>query len=592
MSDNTDFFPLERNRYFYGKLLTVRDFEVEQQYTRKNLRLMNRLNTGPGVLCGLGVSASDDSTLLIESGAALDYAGRMVVLEEPALRKLQMLDGHEELLGKDTGWLCLTYDEKAQEPVNAVGADPGESRQFNMIRESSRLYLTAQPPEYRGLMEAMGRENATILYSSDEVTLVLTAPSAVCVGEEFIVEILVIRNEKTPPIHFLLHAESLIVESEDGLAHLNYQENGQEKRNVYTVRFPLKARQAGGTDAKLFSSGAELDIELGSHRYKNYIDPDLRVRVCGSHDELERWRADSDNLERNLRGCDTPIYLAKLELIQSTGSIFLSSVTSLPFDQRQKRDVVTAGGSDIKTVTASVRSLEYWQRPDVKAAYQHSSGSLHFDFGIPSPEQYDYAITHGTVLLTMPGGLRVNTRVWSDEIQHGLGPGAVDIRLSIEFNDSNRSETALFFGNTEVFRGKNSPVTPPWVEASAIVYPERGTMRIGLWLHDVVDGNNLTVHYFAQKPERDTSRLLSNRQLSLTVTPEFAHVSKRGKLHLEAQVVGSEDKTVLWSVKEDNGGAIDRNGLYTAPEQPGTYEIIATACADNSVTASVFVIVE
>ena len=149
MSDNTAFFPLERNRYFYGKLLTVRDFEVEQQYTRKNLRLMNRLNTGPGVLCGLGVSASDDSTLLIESGAALDYAGRMVVLEEPALRKLQMLDGHEELLGKDTGWLCLTYDEKAQEPVNAVGADPGESRQFNMIRESSRLYLTAQPPEYR-----------------------------------------------------------------------------------------------------------------------------------------------------------------------------------------------------------------------------------------------------------------------------------------------------------------------------------------------------------------------------------------------------------------------------------------------------------
>ena len=26
------FFPLERNRYFYGKLLTVRDFEIEQRY--------------------------------------------------------------------------------------------------------------------------------------------------------------------------------------------------------------------------------------------------------------------------------------------------------------------------------------------------------------------------------------------------------------------------------------------------------------------------------------------------------------------------------------------------------------------------------
>ena len=28
------FFPMERNRYFYGKLLTVRDFEIEQRYDR------------------------------------------------------------------------------------------------------------------------------------------------------------------------------------------------------------------------------------------------------------------------------------------------------------------------------------------------------------------------------------------------------------------------------------------------------------------------------------------------------------------------------------------------------------------------------
>ena len=592
MSDHTDFFPLERNRYFYGKLLTVRDFEVEQQYTRKNLRLMNRLNAGPGVLCGLGVSASDDSTLLIESGAALDYSGRMVVLEEPVLRKLQMLDGHEELLGRDTGWLCLSYDETALEPVNAVGAAPGESRQFNMTREGSRLYLTAQPPEYRGLMEALGRENATVLYSSEEVTLVLTAPSAVCAGEEFTAEVLVVRNERTPPIHFHLRSESLVVESEDGTARLEFRENGQEKRNVYTARFQLKARKSAGTDGLLFSDGAELDIELGSHRYKNYINPGLRIRVCGNWEELQRWHTDTDNLERNLRGRDTPIYLAKLELIQSTGSFFLSSVTSLPFDQRRKQDTVTTGGSDIKAVTASVRSLEYWQRPDVNAAYQHATGMLHFDFGIPSPEQYDYAITHGTVDLTMPGGLRVNSRVWSDEVQHGLGPGAVDVRLSIEFSDVRRAETALYFGNTEIFRGKSAPATPPWVEAAAIVYPERGTMRIGLWLHDVVEGNRLTVHYFAQKPERDTSRLLANRQLGLTVTPEFSRVSKRGKLRLEAAVVGSEDKAVLWSVKDENGGAIDQNGLYTAPEQAGTYEIVATARADNSVTASVFVIVE
>ena len=56
MSGNTDFFPLERNRYFYGKLLTVRDFELEQKYTRSAAQLMHRLVFGAGVVCGLSVN--------------------------------------------------------------------------------------------------------------------------------------------------------------------------------------------------------------------------------------------------------------------------------------------------------------------------------------------------------------------------------------------------------------------------------------------------------------------------------------------------------------------------------------------------------
>ena len=57
-------------------------------------------------------------------------------------------------------------------------------------------------------------------------------------------------------------------------------------------------------------------------------------------------------------------------------------------------------------------------------------------------------------------------------------------------------------------------------------------------------------------------------------------------------MVGSEDKSVVWQVREQNGGAIDRNGVYQAPELPGTYEIIASAGVDDTITASAFVIVE
>ena len=357
--------------------------------------------------------------------------------------------------------------------------------------------------------------------------------------------------------------------------------------------FALRARALTDVDSQLFPAGCELNVELGSHHYKNYLNLEAGVHLCRDQEACRIRRRQLDDLERHLQGWDLPIYLAKLELIHSAGGVFVGEVTSLPFQQSMagERDG-KAGGAGELTVTTSVRSLEYWQKPDVKAVYQPSTGGLHLDFGIPSPEQYDYAIAHGTVELTMPGGIRVNSRVFSQEIAHGLGPGAVDVRLSVEFVDKEQGETALLCGNSEVFKSKSVKIAPPWVEAAAVVYPERGTMRIGLWLHDTVEGNLVRVHYFAQKPERDTSRILSQRRVSLTVTPEFSRLGCRGKLRFQAEVVGSEDKSVTWSVKEENGGVIDRNGLYQAPELPGTYEITAVAGADESVSASAFVIVE
>ena len=593
MSGNTDFFPLERNRYFYGKLLTVRDFEIEQRYTRSSAQLMHRLVYGAGVVCGLGVSTSDDSTLLIESGMAIDYLGRMVNVEEPLLRKLQMIDGQEDVRDKASAYLCLEYQETDLEPVNAVGATSGESRQCNITREGAHLFLSAQEPDYRSLLEASGKENVSVLYSSDELSLVLAVPEAVCAGRDFTVELLVVKNEKTPPVYFQLSGDSGFVESEDGRVHLEFRESPEEKRRVYQVSFRLKARQMSDLQSAFLPAGGEIDLELGSHRYKNYVEVGAKCFLCKDTDQLAERRRRMDNLERRLQGRDIPIYLAKLELLQSAGSTFIVSVTNLPFDQRITQEGSTSGDGGPRTVTTSVRSLEYWQKPDVKANFQPATGALHFDFGIPSPEQYDYAVSHGTVDLTLPGGMRVNRKIYSEEIPHGLGPGTVDVRLSVEFNDhSAADETALCFGNSEIFVKSKEKNSVPWVEAAAVVYPRRGTMRIGLWLHDMVEGNRLTVHYFAQKPERDTSRILTQRRVGLTVSPEFSHAPVRGTIRFQAEVTGSEDKSVRWLVKEENGGVIDHNGIYQAPELPGTYEIVAVSSADESITASAFVIAE
>ena len=427
--NHANFFPFERNRYFYGKLLTVRDFEVEQRYHCSKRALLNRLLHGSGVVCGLGVTASDESTLMIESGMALDYQGREIVLPETLFRKLQMLEGQETLAGKKDAYLCLSYAQEDVEPVNATGAEVGSQRQFDLTREGYRLFLTTEPPAYQELLEAAGEENVSVLYQSDDLILVLSVPSGLYAGEEFQVRVLVVKNEKTPPVQFSLEGENTFVESDNGRVRLAYRESREEKRCVYTVDFPLRARALSDVDGQLFPSGCELNVELGSHRYKNYLTVEAAVHLCRDQEESRLRRRRMDDLSRHLRGRDLPLYLAKLELIHSAGGVFVGAVTNLPFQQTASGEGEHKSGKNGDlTVTTSVRSLEYWQKPDVKAVYQPSTGGLHLDFGIPSPEQYDYAVAHGTVDLTMPGGIRVNSRVFSKEIAHGLGAGAVQVQ--------------------------------------------------------------------------------------------------------------------------------------------------------------------
>ena len=585
------FFPIEHNRYFYGKLLTVRDFEVEQNYAGIKRRLINRLVHGTGVVCGLGVSASDDTTLIIDSGMALDYLGREIVLSEPLIRKLEMIEGQGSLRGRNDAYLCLGYDETDIEPVNAVGGETGES-QFNMTREGYKLFFSAEEPEYRSLLEAEGKENVSVIYSSDELTLVLYAPEAVCSGDEFEVNVLVIKNNRTMPVRFTIEGENSFIESEDGRLSLEYTQSPDETSNVIETGFRFRAQSLSGIPVQLFPNGVELNVELGNHKYKNFITVNADLFICENEiARRERLRL-SDTLTKRLRGKQIPIYLAKLELINATDRVFVASVMNLPYGQALmgKKAMQSAAGGAFE-ITTAIRTLEYWQKPDIKASFNKQTGSMHFDFGIPTPEVYDYATSHGVVDMAMPGGVRVNARYVSEEIPHGLGAGNVDIRLSVEFDDESDGGSCLF-GNSEVFKGKSSRINPPQVETAAVLYPSRGTMRIGVWLHDDVKGNLLRVHYYAQKPEHDTKRLLEKRKVSISVTPEVSRLARRGKVRFKATVVGSEDKNVIWRIKDEMGGEIDQNGSYQAPEAAGTYEIVACASADNTVTASAFVIVD
>ena len=113
----------ERNRFFYGKLMDVAQFEKEQSYFRRQQWLVNRLALGSGVLAGLNLSpGSAPGRVKLDAGAALDGAGRLIVVPQPF-----EIDAHQatDATGAPSGppqnaglmLISIAYAEGTADPV-------------------------------------------------------------------------------------------------------------------------------------------------------------------------------------------------------------------------------------------------------------------------------------------------------------------------------------------------------------------------------------------------------------------------------------------------------------------------------------------
>lgn len=136
----------ERNNYFYGKLMTVRDFFAEQCYFNGKRWLINRMILGWGVVCGLDVVSKDNdpTKVIVKPGLAIDCCGReLLVCEDQVVDlvpqesecdkpKVQTEQKEQKLL------ICLEFYDCKTEPVHTppVACDQKEKGEFNRIRDS------------------------------------------------------------------------------------------------------------------------------------------------------------------------------------------------------------------------------------------------------------------------------------------------------------------------------------------------------------------------------------------------------------------------------------------------------------------------
>ena len=137
----------ERNNYFFGKLMTVRDFFAEQHYFNEKRWLINRMINGWGVVCGLNVCLKENTTdtIIITPGLAIDCLGREILICEPQEVSLNDVvppfEPSSENINTNNLAICLEYFDCKTEPVNIppIDCSKRERGEFNRIRDSFKI---------------------------------------------------------------------------------------------------------------------------------------------------------------------------------------------------------------------------------------------------------------------------------------------------------------------------------------------------------------------------------------------------------------------------------------------------------------------
>jgi hypothetical protein len=66
--------------------------------------------------------------------------------------------------------------------------------------------------------------------------------------------------------------------------------------------------------------------------------------------------------------------------------------------------------------------------------------------------------------------------------------------------------------------------------------------------------------------------------VGISISPREATLNANAQLQLSAHVSSAGNKTVLWT---STGGTVDSTGLFTAPQLPGIFNVVATSQADT-----------
>lgn len=588
--NNRRYYSFERNNYFYGKLLTSRDFEDEQNYMNNKRRLINRVLHGAGIVYGLDVVAVDESSVVIQSGLALDSSGREIVVPSTQVVKLSTIRGYSDL---KTSSVCLgiAYAEEKTEPVYAVmnkDADAQE-RQYNHLKEGYELFLQ----DSRDCVREPKKEDEYIawkvLYQDDDLRITQYLPTFAVPGM-----LVKARTEihKTSHMPFVCSFSCKV--DTDGMIPGETQIRADNVSQEYGETMVLE--QTFRPEDYIFGNGdvsvrfSEITVQKSGVKE---AAPDTSMTlnpVYGTALEYVHKTSYRGNLDVDLdRKYDEKLWIAGIQLIRSERHSIIDRVEKAPFDQY-------VYSSEQLMILEKLEEFLIPQDGSAGRPQVHVQGNSERS-AAAAPERRSNS--SGVFEMSLGSGGEVGKVYFSDEIMHGLGNGPVYVDIGIEYisRDVNASgdRESIILGDGSIFES-DSTVTDEkifQVDQAVKILPDRGTFIVGVRPRVKMGRIGLRIRWYAFKPEDLEQRVYdrSEQKGCIMIQPDTIVLPPKGSVHINPVFINMPEEALSYTLLDPEGGKIDNTGLYTAPAQEGVYEIKAAALSDPEIFTHAFIIV-
>ena len=564
---NTQLYPFERNNYFYGKLLSVEDFNSEQKYMDDKRRLINRLVHGIGVVCGLNVVRVDDMTVSVESGLALDTTGREIVLDKPVTKKLSMLNGFDTAVNSGSNayvYLCLEYSEGANGSVHQIIS--GNKSNPDRIKEGYNLYLTTSEPEDDiNRTDSVFEQSVTVFWNGS-VRIRHIMPKFINPDSSFPfrVEIETYSRQFTA---FSYDIQLVCLNSaSDGssVIKVNFDEKLLEKTGKYVLVYELAAANVNDTVGTATPDTSTFRIAYDKTPVEGEVSGSSSVKITGK-DVFDAFVEDSYNHSMDTEMRHTlgqRLFLARINLVNSVGTSIIDNIENVPFNQYVASNTLLSAVGRNRRSYGTDKSFSLAASSDEK----------------PRSSEKSMEIASGIARINLNEGSLKNRAFFSDEIYHGLGLGSVTIILGTA------TDSATVYGSPSVFREEDGQY-----ELAAKLDPSRGSFIIGVRTKTTMLQGYIDVKWTALRDVDE--KAAEKRNMKITIKPNSLIIKPRETKYLEAVCSNMTNKTVRWSVSPVTGGEIDANGMYTAPNTEGVYEVVAQSAVYPEVKASIMVVV-